>query len=79
MRQRGGSPGGGQRTRGAVVMSGPIDTASLACATCGALVDEGQAWQPISQCWLVPSDANGIQGARPLAWRPLPRLPEWTQ
>ena len=36
-------------------------------------------WQPTSQCWLVPSDVNGIHDARPLAWRPLPPLPEWAQ
>ena len=57
-----------------------MSTATAAPPFCGAgAVQAIGFWQPTSQCWLVPGDVNGIQGARPLAWRPLPRLPEWAE
>ena len=34
---------------------------------------------PAGSAWLLNSDPYGLSDAWPLAWRPLPPLPEWTQ
>ena len=36
-------------------------------------------WEAAAQRWNLYGDPFGVQDAWPIAWRPLPPLPEWVQ